>query len=322
VTTFLEHAVRIELAMNQSGLWDEEDGFFYDSLRLPDGSTVALKVHSMVGLIPILPSAIVPDSVVDRSLELGKHFARFLADLGVTEAGSRAAGALAGARGTGEMVFSVLPPARLERVLGEMLSEDAFLSPYGLRGLSRRHLAMPFRLALDGAVSTVDYEPAESTSGMFGGNSNWRGPVWFPLNYLVIESLRHWDEWFGAEFTVEYPTGSGERVRLSDVSQDLARRLVAIWLPDAGGRRPVHGPYERFWTDPEWRDLLLFHEYFHGDTGAGLGASHQTGWTGLVGHLLCRGGTLDGEPRRRGSAAARPRDDRPMAARPPGGGSG
>ena len=145
-------------------------------------------------------------------------------------------------------------------------------------------------------MAEVDYEPGESTSGLFGGNSNWRGPVWFPLNYLVIQSLRNWDAWMGADFMVEYPTGSGTKLRLFDVSMDLARRLVSIWLPDADGRRPVYGGYAKFQTDPEWRDLLLFHEYFHGDTGAGLGASHQTGWTGLVAHLICRGGVLDSIP--------------------------
>ncbi len=292
-TTFLEHAVRIAVAMNGSGLWDDEDGFFYDALRLPDGSSVPIKIHSMVGLIPILPAAIVPESSITRSMELGKHFARFMRDLGLSDEGLRRGGWVMGKPGMSQMLFSVLAPSRLERLLGEMLSEDAFLSPYGLRSMSRRHLAAPFRLELAGATSSVDYEPGESTSGLFGGNSNWRGPVWFPLNYLVIESLHHWDDWFGEDFTVEHPAGSGRRLRLIDVAHDLARRLVAIWLPDADGRRPVDGPYQRSWTDPEWRDLLSFHEYFHGDTGAGIGASHQTGWTGLVAHLLCRGGTLD-----------------------------
>jgi hypothetical protein len=292
-TTFLEHAVRISLAMNQHGLWDDQAGFYFDALRLPDGTTVPVKVHSMVGIIPVLPAAIVPQAAIGRSMELGKHFARFMANLGLTEDGLRTAGFLTGKPGMREMVFSVLAPNRLERVLREVLSEDAFLSPYGLRSMSRRHLDAPLRLEVGGSTATVDYEPGESASGLFGGNSNWRGPVWFPLNYLVIESLHHWDDWLGEDFTVEYPTGSGRRARLIDVAHDLARRLTSIWLPDADGRRPVDGPYERFWRDPEWRDLLLFHEYFHGDTGAGLGASHQTGWTGLVAHLLCRGGTLD-----------------------------
>jgi hypothetical protein len=292
-TTFLEHAVRITIAMNQRGLWDEQDGFYYDVLLTPDGRRVPVKVHSMVGLIPVLPAVIVPEAMIERSMELGKHFARFMRNVGVTTEVLRAGGFVEGRHGMRTMVFSVLAPTRLERVLGEMLDESAFLSPYGLRSVSLRHRDAPFRLELDGVTSTVDYEPGDSTSGMFGGNSNWRGPIWFPLNYLVIESLHHWDDWFGDRFTVEHPTGSGRRLRLREVARDLARRLVAIWLPDADGRRPVHGGYERYWTDPEWRDLLPFHEYFHGDTGAGLGASHQTGWTGLVAHLLCRGGTLD-----------------------------
>jgi hypothetical protein len=146
---------------------------------------------------------------------------------------------------------------------------------------------------IDGSTQTVDYEPAESRSGLFGGNSNWRGPVWFPLNYLVIESLEHWDDWFGDDFRVEHPSGSGGEHRLRDVARDLSRRLVSIWLPGPDGRRPVYGSYGKLGDDPEWRDLLPFHEYFHGDTGAGLGASHQTGWTGLVAHLLVRGGMLD-----------------------------
>ncbi len=161
-------------------------------------------------------------------------------------------------------------------------------------------------------TATVDYEPGESTNNLFGGNSNWRGPVWFPVNYLFIEAMMRWDEGMGEAFTVEYPTGSGVRMRLRDVAQDLARRLVSLWLPDADGFRPVHGSYHKLRSDPEWRDLLWFHEYFHGDTGAGIGASHQTGWTGLVAHLLCRGGVLDqaGADTVKASAAAPKRSAR------------
>ncbi len=292
-TTFLEHAVRIAVAMNRRGLWDDEDGFFYDSLRREDGTIIPIKIHSMVGVIPMLPAAIVPESVIVRSLELGKHFARFMRNIGVSEERLREGGFLTGKVGQRHMVFSVLAPVRLERLLTELLAEDAFLSPYGLRALSRRHLDDPFRLDLGGTIAVVGYEPGESRSGMFGGNSNWRGPVWFPLNYLVIESLHHWDDWFGEDFTVEHPAGSGTKVRLRAVAGDLARRMVAIWLPDASGRRPGNGSIEKLQTDPEWCDLLAFHEYFDGDTGAGIGASHQTGWTGIVAHLLCRGGILD-----------------------------
>jgi hypothetical protein len=293
VTTFLEHAVRIARAMNQRGLWDEEDAFYYDALRLPDGTSVSLKIHSMVGLLPILPGVAVPKRAAELGMALGKHFARFLETAGVTTAALTNRGSLTQTKGGEQLILSLLPPVELERVLREVLSEDAFLSPHGLRALSRRHRDQPFSIEVEGVTATIDYEPGESTNNLFGGNSNWRGPVWFPVNFLVIGSLLNWDEALGDEFTVEYPTGSGRRLPLGDVARELARRLVSIWLPDEDGRRPVHGSYERFWTDPEWRDLLLFHEYFHGETGAGIGASHQTGWTGLVAHLLCRGGILD-----------------------------
>ena len=183
-----------------------------------------------------------------------------------------------------------MPPVRLARLLTEMLAEDGFLSPHGLRALSQRHRDAPFRLELGGLTAQVDYEPGESTSGMFGGNSNWRGPVWMPINYLVIQSLRNWDQFWATTSRSSTRPDRGTTVRLRDVAEDIAGRLVSIWLPDADGRRPVFGTFEKFQTDPEWRDLLLFHEYFHGDTGAGIGASHQTGWTGLVAHLICRGG--------------------------------
>jgi hypothetical protein len=197
-------------------------------------------------------------------------------------------------RGDGEqLLFSLLAPDLLETTLAEVLSEDGFLSPHGLRALSRRHRDAPFVVDVEGLTATVDYEPGESTSGLFGGNSNWRGPVWFPINFLAIESLSRWDEALGPEFTVEYPSGSGVRHPLRDVAADLAARLVSIWLPGPDGRRPVNGRYEKLQTDPEWRDLLAFYEYFHGDTGAGLGAAHQTGWTALVVDLICRGGFAD-----------------------------
>ncbi len=293
VTTFLEHAVQIAAAINQSGLWDDDDAFYYDGLRLPDGSRVPLKIHSMIGLLPILPGVAVPQGAAQLGATLGKHFARFLATAGLTEDTVRLRGSLVTTPDQDRLVLSLLPPIHLERVLREVLSEDSFLSPHGLRALSRRHLDAPFRIDVEGLTATVDYEPGESTNNLFGGNSNWRGPVWFPVNYLFIEALIRWDQEMGETFTIEYPTGSGVRMRLRDVACDLARRLVAIWLPDETGARPVYGPYPKLRTDPEWRDLLWFHEYFHGDTGAGIGASHQTGWTGLVAHLLCRGGVLD-----------------------------
>ena len=293
MTTFLEHAVRISAAMNRSGLWDEEDGFFYDALKIADGTAVPIKVHSMVGLIPLLPSAVLPAWSVARGERLGKRFAAFLDAMRVSGDRLREGGFIVGDPGHESFLISVVPPARVIKLLTEMLSEDAFLAPTGLRALSKRHADAPFRLELGGLTAEVDYEPGESTSGLFGGNSNWRGPIWFPLNYLTIQSLRNWDAWLGADQTVEYPTGSGNHFRLRDVAADLGRRMISTWLPDADGRRPVYGSIEKFQTDPEWRDLLLFHEYFHGDTGKGIGASHQTGWTGLVAHLICRGGVLD-----------------------------
>jgi hypothetical protein len=293
--------------MDASGMWSEEEGFYFDRLRWPDGTTTPMRIHSMVGIIPLLPAAFVPESSVQRSVELGKHFARFLAAQGLSRESFERAGSVQSRPGSPARLLSIVSTERLQRILAELLSEATFLSPHGLRALSARHREEPFRLRIGENEAVVDYEPGESRTGLFGGNSNWRGPVWFPLNYLVIESLAHWDDWFGADLLVEHPTGSGRRMRLREVAQDLAGRLVSIWSPGPDGRRPVYGAYAKLGDDPEWRDLLPFHEYFHGDTGAGLGASHQTGWTGLVAHLLVRGGILDdpsdptpGRPRLRG----------------------
>ena len=291
--TFLEHGVRIAGAINQQGLWDESDAFYYDALHLPDGTSMPLRIHSMIGLLPVLPATSVPRREAQLGAAFGKHFSRFLASAGVTDESMRARGSLTTTPDGDRFLLSLLPPVSLQRVLREVLDEDAFLSPHGLRALSQRHRDQPFSVTVGGVTATVDYEPGESTTGLFGGNSNWRGPVWFPVNYLFIELLLRWDDGLGETFTVEYPTGSGRQLRLRDVARDLAARLIAIWVPDADGRRPVYRGYDRYATDPEWRDLLQFHEYFHGDTGAGIGASHQTGWTGLVAHLLCRGGILD-----------------------------
>jgi hypothetical protein len=298
LTTFVEHAVRIASAMNLSGLWDDEDGFYYDALSLSSGARVPIRLQSMVGVIPVLPCAFIRQESVERIAGFRKHFARFLAQEGYSAEDLRKGGSLIGRAGRQRMLFSVVAPERLAKILATVFDEAAFLSPHGLRSLSARYRDHPFRIDVEGVSATVDYEPAESRSGMYGGNSNWRGPVWFPLNYLVIESLRHWDDWYGGDFTVEYPTGSGSRLTLLEVARDLARRLVSIWLPDADGRRPVWGGSERFQRDEAWRDCLLFFEYFDGDDGAGLGASHQTGWTGLVAHLLVKGGTLDLEVHR------------------------
>ena len=293
-TTFMEHAVRIGAAMNRSGLWDPDDGFFYDALKLADGSA-----DPDQGPLDGRPDPAAAgrrrsrrrwSAAVSRS---GSGSPASWNRMQLTGEGLREGGYITGRPGHQNLQLSVVPPVQLGQLLGEMLSEDAFLSPHGLRALSRRHLEQPFKLELGGLTASVDYEPGESTSGLFGGNSNWRGPVWMPTNYLVIVSLWNWDSFMGDDFRVEYPTGSGNEVRLRDVAEDIARRLVSIWLDDENGRRPVFGTYEKFQTDPDWHDLLWFHEYFHGDTGAGIGASHQTGWTGIVAHLLCRGGLID-----------------------------
>jgi hypothetical protein len=295
LTTFLEHLVRITRAMDRHGIWNEEDGFYYDSLRLPDGNRIPLRVHSMVGLLPLLPAVFVPEASIRQSVTLGKRFARFLALIEESGEDAPALGSVVSRPDISARLLSVVSPERLERILAEVLDEEGFLGPHGLRSVSKKHLANPVRIEIEGLSASIDYEPGESTTNLFGGNSNWRGPVWFPVNFLVLESIEHWDEWFGDRLTVELPTGSGNRVRLREVAKDLARRLIAIWLPDADGRRPVWGPYEKLQTDPAWREHLLFHEYFHGDTGQGIGASHQTGWTGLVAALLVKGGILDGD---------------------------
>jgi hypothetical protein len=268
-----------------------------------------MRIHSMVGIIPLLPAAFVPELSVERSMVLGKHVARFLAGRGLDRDSFELAGSMRSRPGAPMRLLSVVSTERLRQLLAELLSEDAFLSPHGLRALSARHREQPFRLQVDGGEVVVDYEPGESRTDLFGGNSNWRGPVWFPLNYLVLESLLHWDDWFSGTVKVEHPTGSGQDRSLGEVAHEIAGRLVSIWLPGADGRRTVHRSYGRLADDPEWRDLLPFHEYFHGDTGAGLGASHQTGWTGLVADLLARGGLMDGLARMELLNEMRPKDE-------------
>jgi hypothetical protein len=303
---FWEHFLYIARAMNDighggAGLWDEQDGFFYDVLHTPSGEHIQLRARSMVGLIPLFAVETLEPDMLERLPSFKGRLDWFIAhrpDLTSRVACMRT-------RGEGQRrLLSVVDRDRLTRVLKIMLDEAEFLSPYGIRALSRVHLEHPYVLQRGGLDYRVDYEPAESRSGLFGGNSNWRGPIWFPANYLIIESLQQFHHYFGDSFTVECPTGSGVKMTLDEVAAEISRRLTRIFLQDANGRRPVAGGIEKFQSDPLWHPYVLFHEYFHGDNGAGLGASHQTGWTALVSKLLQREGTRGA--RRRSAPSGRP----------------
>ncbi len=292
---FWEHFIYIAHAMTNLGsdgfeLWNDEDGFFYDVLHLPDGTRHPLKVRSMVGLIPLFAVETLEPEMLDKLPGFSKRLDWFIEhrpDLTANVACMRTPGR--GAR----RLLAIMDATRLERVLRVMLDEQEFLSPYGIRALSRRHRDEPYRLVVDGIEHRVDYEPAESTSGLFGGNSNWRGPIWFPVNFLIIESLQKFHHYLGDTFTVEFPTGSGQRLTLADVAAELSRRLSSIFLTGDDGRRPVFGDVARFQDDANWSGHIPFYEYFHGDIGSGVGASHQTGWTGLVAKLLQQSGEPD-----------------------------
>jgi len=289
---FWEHFLYIAFAMNNRGnegieLWDEEDGFYYDVLHLPDGSHYPLRVRSMVGLIPLFAVEMLEPEILDLLPDFRRRLEWFIShrpDLMSNVASMRT-------RGMEERrLLSVVPRDRLRRVLHVMLDEKEFLSPYGVRALSAFHRAHPYTLVVDGHERRVDYEPGESTTGLFGGNSNWRGPIWFPVNYLLIESLQKFHRYLGDEFKVECPTGSDRMMTLSEVATELSHRLSRIFLRDEQGRRAVFGDRAIFQQDPNWRDLIPFFEYFHGDTGEGVGASHQTGWSALVAKLLQQSG--------------------------------
>jgi hypothetical protein len=282
-TKFLEHFAYIAEALDSKGLWDDGDGFFYDVLALDEGQRLPLRVRSMVGLLPLAATTTLGQATMGRLPEFTAHFRWFLRHKTQYQ---RVVGETHERDGAVGRLLAIVNGDQLTRILTTMLDEAEFLSPHGLRALSRYHLEHPFTIELGGAAYTVDYEPAESASGLFGGNSNWRGPVWFPVNYLIIEALRRYARFYGPDLQVEYPTGAGTKAGLDQVADDLARRLISIFLDDPQGRRPVFGDTELFQTDPAWHDLLPFHEYFHGDTGRGLGASHQTGWTGLVADLI------------------------------------
>src|SRR6266571_4591233 len=289
---FFEHFVYIAHAMNDIGidgmaLWDNEDGFYYDVLRLPDGSQHFLKIRSMVGLIPLFAVETLEPEIVDRLPGFKRRMQWFVDNhpdipehIEMTQRSAR------GVR----RLLSLVNRKQLRRVLARMLDESEFLSPYGVRALSRFHQDHPYEVQVNGNISRVQYEPAESVAGLFGGNSNWRGPIWLPVNYLLVESLQKFHHYYGEDFKVEFPTHAKRECDLWTVAAEISRRLVRIFLRDRTGRRPVAGGAEILQNDPHWRDLVLFYEYFHGDSGAGLGASHQTGWTGLVAKLLEQSG--------------------------------
>jgi hypothetical protein len=296
VVKFVEHFVFIAAAMNrpgQDGMWDEEDGFYYDLLRTPDGAATRLKVRSLVGLLPLCATTVIEKwqrKRVPRATAAIQARARQMPELlgaihptgpghlGVAERG----------------IVALVNPQRLRRILSKMLDEAEFLSPYGIRSISKFHERHPYVFHARGEEYRVDYLPAESNTGMFGGNSNWRGPVWMPVNAMLIRALLNFYEYYGESFKIECPTGSGRLMNLFEVAKEISDRLAGIFLRDAQGRRPVYGGAEKFQSDPHWRDHILFYEYFHGDNGAGLGASHQTGWTGLVAKMIQLFGMLDG----------------------------
>jgi hypothetical protein len=295
VEKFVEHFLYIAVAMNrpgQDGMWDEEDGFYYDLLRLPDGNATRLKVRSMVGLLPLCAVTVMEEWQRQRipvALERLRERARQMPELlkaihptgpghfGVNERG----------------ILALVNQDRLRRILSKLLDENEFLGPYGIRSLSKFHEQHPYVFHTGGQEYRVDYLPAESNTGMFGGNSNWRGPVWMPVNTMIIRGLWQYYLYYGDTFKIECPTGSGKMMNLFEVGKEICDRLSRIFLRNEQGKRAVYGGSKKFQEDPHWRDLILFYEYFHGDNGAGLGASHQTGWTGLIAKLIQLSAQLD-----------------------------
>lgn len=287
-TKFFEHFLYIAKAMNHIGegdteLWDEEDGFYYDVLKLPNGEQIRLKVRSMVGLIPLFAIATIEPETLNQLPGFKERLEWFInnrPDLRTNVACLRTSG-------VGERrLLSIVNQNQLRCILQKMLDETEFFGSYGIRAVSRYHQAHPYVFSVNGQEYRVDYEPAESSTSLFGGNSNWRGPVWFPVNFLILESLQKFHYYLGDDFKVECPTGSGQMRTLWEVSAELEARLMGIFVRDESGKRPVYGGIDKFQTDPHWKNYILFYEYFHGDNGAGIGASHQTGWTGLVAKLI------------------------------------
>jgi hypothetical protein len=282
-TKFFEHFTYIAAAMESQGLWDDEDGWYYDVAVLDGQSPVPVRVRSMVGVVALFAVTVLDPGTLARLPNFARRmawfvenkpdYARHVAHMTVPGYGDR-------------ILLSIVDRDRLTRILSRCLDPAELLSDHGVRSLSRIYADHPVSMDIGGATASIDYEPAESTTSLFGGNSNWRGPVWFPLNYILIQALERYHLYFGDDLEVECPTGSGRMATLDAVAEDLRRRLIGIFLPDTEGRRPVFGGIDRMQSDARWHDQLLFHEYFHGDNGAGLGASHQTGWTGLVLDLI------------------------------------
>jgi hypothetical protein len=284
---FLVHFTWIAIAVHPPGadtaLWDEADGFYYDVMRMPDGTAIQLKVRSLVGLLPLCAATVFDPEEVERYPAFGERLEAFIAHY------IDAIPALAETPGPspeGHRIATLVDERRLRRILEVMLDENEFLGPHGIRSISRRHLHEPCVFDWAGHQHSVRYLPAESDSSMFGGNSNWRGPVWFPMNLLILRALTQLYRYYGERLKVQCPTGSGRKLNLIEVAREIGVRLATTFTEDDHGRRPVFGGIEKFQTDPHWHDLLLFHEYFHADNGAGLGASHQTGWTGTVALLF------------------------------------
>jgi hypothetical protein len=291
---FFEHFLRIARAMTGEyrrgvSLWNEDDGFFYDALHLPDGGIVPLKVRSLVGLMPLLAVETLEVDLIDMLPEFKRRMNWFFENRIYLRDGGHVACVRAPGRHS-RRLLSVVNRDHLIRVLQPMLDENEFLSEFGIRSVSKYHKNHPYTFHVNGTAHTINYQPAESESGLFGGNSNWRGPIWFPINYLLIEALQKFNHYFGDDLKVECPTGSGNMMNLGQVATELSRRLIKLFLRNRNDRRPIYGGLEIFQKDPHWQDLILFNEYFHGDDGAGLGACHQTGWTGLVAKLIQQSG--------------------------------
>jgi hypothetical protein len=287
VVKFVQHFVSIASATihagSNVGMWDEEDGFFYDVLQLPDGQAHRLKVRSMVGLLPLCAVTSIDDELRNKHPEVLERFNDFLGARPELKTFIHDPSKLGQSN---RRLGAILDETKLRRVLEKMLDEKEFLSPYGIRALSRVHAEHPYVFNVGGHDYSVGYVPGESDNSMFGGNSNWRGPIWMPVNALIIRALLQYYAYYGNDFTVECPTGSGKKMNLYQVAEEISRRLSNIFLKGQDGHRPVNGGEKKLQEDPHWRDYVQFYEYFHGDNGAGLGASHQTGWTGVIARLM------------------------------------